>query len=185
MTIEAVGSIGELIAAIATVATLFYLAMQIRHSVEATRATSQQALLDTYHDSTWDLGRDMELARLVGVGLVAFDSLDDREKTAFSLVLLRYVGNVEKGLRLRAAGLIDQETLDSVASNLVAALKAPGGAEWWKVAVSFVAPIVVEYLDRRLSDPDDHVIPWNEQIPFWARWATESQDPAPDDEPAT
>ena len=55
MTIEALGSIGELVAAIATIATLFYLATQIRHSSEATRGASQQALLDTSFDASWSL----------------------------------------------------------------------------------------------------------------------------------
>ena len=43
MTIQDFGSIGELVAAIATVATLFYLAMQIRQGTRATRAASNQA----------------------------------------------------------------------------------------------------------------------------------------------
>ena len=167
MTIEALGSVGELIAAVATVATLFYLATQIRHGTEATRATSQQALLDTFFDSGWELAQDMELARVVGAGLVSFESLDDREKTAFSLILLRYIGNLEKGLRLREAGLIDEATLDSVGRNLVASIKAPGGAQWWKLRVKAVSPMVIEYIERGLKDTlnrpgfsGDSGVPW-------------------------
>ena len=175
MTIQDYGSIGELVAAIATIATLFYLAMQIRHGTEATRAASQQALLDTFSEAGWELARNLELARIVGAGLVSFESLDDREKTAFSLILFRYVSNVEKGLRLRASGLIDQDTLDGVAGNLVAVMKAPGGAQWWKICAPFASPIVIEYVDQRLSDPQDASIPWDEQLPFWASWGSRSQ----------
>ena len=173
MTIEAIGSIGELIAAVATVATLFYLATQIRHGTEATRATSQQALLDTFFDSGWELAQDMELAHVVGAGLVSFESLSDREKTAFSLILLRYVGNLEKGLRLRESGLIDEATLDSVGRNLVASIKAPGGAQWWKISGGVVSPMIVEYIERGLKDTS--IPSWDEQLPFWGRWASESQ----------
>ena len=119
MTIETLGNIGEFVAAIGTIATLFYLAMQIRRSSEATRASSQQSLLDTGFDATFELGQNVELARIVGAGLLDFDSLDDRDKTSFSFLIQRYVGNLEKGLRLRKAGLIDRETLDSVGDGLL------------------------------------------------------------------
>ena len=51
------------------------------NGTEATRAASQQALLDTFFAAGWEVGRDLELARMTGAGLVAFESLDDREKT--------------------------------------------------------------------------------------------------------
>ena len=80
-----------------------------------------------------------------------FESLDDREKTAFTLILMRYVGNLEKGLRLRESGLIDEETLDSVGRNLVACMKAPGGAQWWKIVGPQVSPIL-STLARKFDD---------------------------------
>ena len=43
MTIEELGSIGELVAAIATVATLIYLSTQIRQSISTTRASIAEA----------------------------------------------------------------------------------------------------------------------------------------------
>ncbi len=85
---------------------------------------------------------------------------------------MRYVGNLEKGLRLRESGLIDEETLDSVGRNLVACMKAPGGAEWWKIVGPQVSPILSEYMERKAGEVS---VPWEEQFPFWTRWASESQ----------
>ena len=170
MTIEALGSIGELVAAIATIATLFYLAMQIRHSSEATRGASQQALIDTSFDASWELGRDVELARVVGAGLLDFDALDDRDKTTFTFIVQRYVGNLEKGLRLRDMRLIDGETVDSVANGVLMVVRSPGGAKWWQSYRAGAATIVVDYLDRRIADPDENQITWDELWPYWARW---------------
>jgi hypothetical protein len=175
VTIEALGSIGELIAAIATIATLFYLAMQIRHSSEATRGASQQALIDTSFDASWELGRDVELARVVGAGLLDFDALNDRDKTTFTFIVQRYVGNLEKGLRLRKMGLIDGETVDSVANGLLIVVMSPGGAKWWQGYRAGAATIVAEYLDRRIADPDANQISWDELWPYWARWVTQER----------
>jgi len=168
-----------MVAAIATVATLFYLALQIRHSARASQAASQQALLDTFFDTTWELGGDMERARVVGAGLVAFDSLSDRDKTCFTLTMGRFVGNIEKGLRLRAADLIDDATLDSVATGMVASIRAPGGQAWWESYRAAANPLVVEYLDRRAADPEEPR--WDEAFMYWARW---SSDAPAGDEPA-
>ena len=46
MSIEELGSIGELVAAVATVLTLAYLAMQIRQSASATKANIRQAIAE-------------------------------------------------------------------------------------------------------------------------------------------
>ncbi len=174
MTIEALGSIGELVAAIATIATLFYLAMQIRHSSEATRGASQQALLDTSFDASWELGRDVEHARIVGAGLLDFDALNDRDKTIFSLTVQRYVGNLEKGLRLREAGLIDPETLDSVGLGVVLVIESPGGASWWESYRVAAPSMVTDYLDQRIA-AGEHQVTWDEVWPYWARWVAKDR----------
>ena len=120
MTIEAVGSVGELIAAIATIATLFYLARQISQGADMIRAASQQALLDTFFEAGTEFTRDDELAILIGGGLLDFEALDDRAKTKCSLTLGRFSGNLEKRLRLREGGLIDRDTRDSVTNGMYA-----------------------------------------------------------------
>ena len=175
MTIQDLGSIGELVAAIATIATLFYLAMQIRHSSEATRGASQQALLDTSFDASWELGRDAEHARVVGAGLLDFDALNDRDKTIFSLTAQRYVGNLEKGLRLRESGLIDRGTLDSVGMGVVVVIRSPGGTKWWQSYRVAVPPMVIDYLDQRLADPGETALSWDEIWPYWARWVAKDR----------
>jgi hypothetical protein len=170
VNIGALGSIGEFIAALATLATLFYLATQIRRSSEATRGASQQALLDTTFDASWELGRDPEHARIVGAGFLAFDALSDRDKTIFALTIQRYVGNLEKGLRLQAAGLVDRETVDQVALGVVVVIRSPGGAEWWNDYKPAAAPIVVQYLAERLATQNNDPT-WDQLWPYWARWA--------------
>jgi hypothetical protein len=45
VTIQDLGSIGELVAAVATVATLFYLALQIRGSTRVARSEAAQNVI--------------------------------------------------------------------------------------------------------------------------------------------
>lgn len=46
MTIQDWGSVGELLAAVATVATLGYLAVQVRQNTQSTRAENYAVVLD-------------------------------------------------------------------------------------------------------------------------------------------
>ena len=53
MTIQELGSLGEFIAAIATLATLVYLAVQIRQNTKSVRAS-------TYHEAISDFAHGIE-----------------------------------------------------------------------------------------------------------------------------
>ena len=63
MTIQDLGSLGELLAAVATLATLGYLAVQVRQNTESIRASTVQAMFEAsagLHDlcaADSDLGR--------------------------------------------------------------------------------------------------------------------------------
>jgi hypothetical protein len=91
------------------------------------------------------------------------------------------VGNLEKGLRLREAGLIDRETVDSVGGGVLLILRSPGGAKWWQSYRVAVPPTVIDYLDQRLADPSETPLSWDEIWPYWARWVAKDRG---HDEPA-
>ena len=40
---------------------------------------------------------------------------------------------------------------------------------------SGVAPIVVDYLEQRLANPDRNPIVWDEIWPYWARWVAKDR----------
>ncbi len=65
MTVQDLGSIGELIAAIATVATLVYLAMQIRQNSTAVKSAAAQSVLTNLNTAFQTASASPELARLI------------------------------------------------------------------------------------------------------------------------
>ena len=71
--------------------------------------------------------------------------------------------------------MIDQETLDSVGGGVVLIVQSPGGAKWWQSYRVGAAPIVADYLDRRIADPGDIQLTWDELWPYWARWVSEDR----------
>ena len=66
MTLGELGSLGEFLAAIATLATLIYLAVQIRQNTLATRAASHHAITDVMNKTNHLVIGDAEVARGCG-----------------------------------------------------------------------------------------------------------------------
>lgn len=88
VTIQDLGSLGEFVAAVATLATLGYLAVQIRKNTLAVRAGSHHAVSDSFITvNSWP-ARDPALARLWRVGGNNLDDLSEDERVQFGFIML-------------------------------------------------------------------------------------------------
>ena len=87
MTIQDLGSLGELIAAIATVATLVYLASQIRQNTASLRATAYQEATKSANDWSRLFVGHPETAAIFGRGLEDPRSLDRTERAEFEQII--------------------------------------------------------------------------------------------------
>ena len=84
MTIEDMGNLGDLIAAIATVVTLIYLAQQIRRSSKSVEGASTQAILEL-EIATFAL--KAQYANVYRRGCANILDLDDDERVIFEQVV--------------------------------------------------------------------------------------------------
>ncbi len=64
MTIQEIGSLGEFVAAIATIATLVYLAIQIRQNTAVARSAATQEVLGSFRELIRELALSPELGRI-------------------------------------------------------------------------------------------------------------------------
>ena len=102
MNINDLGSLGELIAAVATVLTLLYLARQIRSSARATKTQTSLSINDALGSILSAVRSDAEFAEIWFRGLSDLDSLDEVERIRFSshvldmLNLAEYMNDLEK-----------------------------------------------------------------------------------------
>ena len=126
MTIEQAGSIGELIAAIATVATLGYLAVQIRASAAATRQESRRAARAASRASNLAIAENGDVAELLNKGLADFDSLTPRESTQFQFLFSELLQTQLS--MFEEPG--DAET--NIRNSFGHLLRAPGGRAYWE-----------------------------------------------------
>lgn len=143
MTLQDVGSIGELIAAIATVATLVYLAIQVRDNSRALTRSNEFAQAGSIHDITllfnelnWRLASDGELAD-IHTRALAGEKLTPTEATRFVAFVNTYIATIEnlvgqQSLELGYSELDSSSALDLLAPVVRQLLETEDGGRWWK-----------------------------------------------------
>ncbi len=132
MTIQDLGSLGELIAAVATVATLVYLAAQIRANTAALKVESGRAYRAAAAPMLVAIAQDGELARIFNRGLADFKSLDPEEQTRFAFVMGDIIGNAASRYREVTAGVLSEKEFESEKDTVAPFLKTPGGRQFWE-----------------------------------------------------
>ena len=86
MNWDALGAIGEIVGAIAVVATLAYLAVQIRQNNKLSQTTAVQAVSQQNLDFLGMLATNPDLGELWFKGAENYDKLDARAKQGFYFV---------------------------------------------------------------------------------------------------
>jgi len=146
LTIQDLGSLGEFIAAIATVATLGYLAVQIRQSTKQARLTASRELGASIHDGFAPLFNP-GFARIWRLGRYYPDQLDEDERAAFGMLLERQLYSFQNVVHQYDNGVLEQDAFDSMLALFGDLLSTPGGAAYWSKNQSKFSPAVRAYFD--------------------------------------
>ena len=125
---NAIGAIGEILGAVAVVATLGYLAVQTRHSVAATQANTRQAILES--DQQF-ISKHLILDPAMDVIRWKRDLADD-EKVKLGYFLLLFVRMRESNWLQFHSGGLDRETWESYRASIPAVMNNPNGRSWWR-----------------------------------------------------
>ena len=146
MTIQDLGSLGEFIAAIATVATLGYLAVQIRQSTRQARLTATRELGASIHDGFVPLFNP-GFARIWRLGRHDPDQLDEDERAAFGMLLERQLYSFQNVVYQYDNGALERDQFESMVVLFSDLLSPPGGARYWSKNSSRFSPAVRAYFD--------------------------------------
>jgi len=131
MTIQDLSAIGEIVGAIATVATLIYLAIQIRENTKAVQSAAAQSVHEAF--ATWYrmLAADPVLSQVVTDGLRDYASLSETNKARFVATFMAFLSCSQDAFIKWREGSLPAELWcgwELVMMNLVI---APGGREFW------------------------------------------------------
>ena len=132
MSLQDLGNIGEFLAAIATLATLIYLAMQIRQNSETVKAAAEQSILTGVNAALQNAASTPELARAVIVGQADFDQLADEEQHQFLVWCFSWFRTMENAYHNYLLGRLDGAIWDGHARHLAQVSNTQAVRTWWE-----------------------------------------------------
>jgi len=150
VTIQDLGSIGELVAAVATVVTLAYLALQIRQHSNSSRAEAARGTVDG-NAAMLAVAQDPELTRIFVAGLSDFDALDPIERTRFAYTFGSMIGSVARHYENVSLGILDETHFKSHNWGHLMMLETPGGSQFWHALDSTFPPEFRDFVLREVK----------------------------------
>ncbi len=132
MTIEQLGALGEFVGALAVLASLVYVATQIRQNTMATRLATLQAAQDSAIGVMGDPARDAELARIISLAMAGSSDISEDERSRFFWWFTCCMRAVENYFVQHQAGVLDDQTWNARARAIEGVLLTPLGRELWQ-----------------------------------------------------
>jgi hypothetical protein len=140
MNLEALGNIGDFVGGIAVIATLVYLAIQIRQSnrlvEQSTQIAHAQALREanSTQSSLLAIAQDAELSKIIGSGLVSYNGLSSDEQLRFTFAFGSLISALATNHSQQVTlGILKDSRISTQVQSLKGFLGAPGGKEWWEI----------------------------------------------------
>ena len=138
MNWTAIGALAELLGAIGVIASLLYLARQMKHGAEdARRATvdarraAAQAVFSKMNTVFETMSANPQLADVFRRGMANLSALGPEEAVQFSSVMFNIFRPYEELLHYKRAGAVEDWVWESVERVVLPVVSAPGPLEWW------------------------------------------------------
>ena len=173
MNWEAIGAIGEVVGGVAVIATLGYLAVQIRRSTAQAKSDAFAKMNEMVQGLSVRLMEDLELTETVLAAGQDWDSLPPEKQFQAHMMNLVEVQAYESYFYMMKHGQLEESTYLSREEHVLRRLGAPGARFWWDNYSYNMDPEFVDRINRRLEDPES--LPAMKEVPFFdvSRWGSE------------
>jgi hypothetical protein len=128
MSLSELSDMGDLIAAIAVIISLIYLARQVRQANAVAKATAYREIHQDIGQVLSDVMVDPELHRIWRKGLFNGEQLTEEDREKLGMILHRIFGTLDYG---HHSGWLDSSLADYVDALLDRYLILPAVQGWW------------------------------------------------------
>jgi hypothetical protein len=133
MNWEAINATAQLVSSIGVVASLVYLAVQVRHSTRVTRLAAQDAATTALREVTKPFAENPEVGRIWRIGLEDFAALLPDEKSRFYHVAFQFLKAMETIHFHYIYGLMDEGIWRGWCNLYSHYLSSPGLEAYWNL----------------------------------------------------
>ena len=150
MSIQDLGAIGELLAAIATLATLVYLALQIKQNTRAVKTSVADSVLNSAQTSISLLTDTPTNAYVWTKGATEYDSLTDEQQDQYRLMMIGQFNTSDMMYWNYRKGTLDEELWSRQETWIAGWLTHPNALSLWDSYKVFVTPAFADYVDAQI-----------------------------------
>lgn len=159
--LEDLGNIGDFIGGIAVVATMIYLAIQIRQNTRAMQTTSFQNLSDHHSNILLTMMTDETMRQVILLGRSqSWSDMDDETRMQFGSVVMQQMRSHFNAWTLLEANVITEEQRATFDVSLSRIMASNAFDEWWEHQGSVFPQAFREFVEARRKDP--RVVWWAE-----------------------
>ena len=151
---DAVGAIGEIVGGAAVLATLIYLAIQIKHLRNQNESTTLHHVVDRFSGFTALIAESETLASILARGRLSYSSLSEDERLRFDYLhisLLNFLESWYMEMRAEIFGFRESEQTRNLHDAIDYYCNNPGFRELWgnvKPLFPQLAPFMDETLEK-------------------------------------
>jgi len=165
MNWDAIGAIGEIIGAGAVIATLIYLAQQIKDSARASRSAAVTDATNAIQALYQELGTNSESSKRFLKGLTEYDSMSDSEQFQWLMLMHSWFIGFQRSFFLSQEGTLDIDLRDSIGTAIVSVNHLPGLAQYWERRRSFFHSEFIDWVEELFDrEPLTDMHPYNRRV---------------------
>lgn len=152
MSIQDLGSIGELLGAIATIATLIYLALQIKQTRQTFVRQSEREITSQIIGSMHEFTQNPDLARIHFLAMEDYEgNLTREERLVWHAWIWSWLSSFEQAaIDLDTGRFNESELIEIYTEGFATVLRSPGGQSWWNQNKWLFRKATQEYLDEAI-----------------------------------
>lgn len=152
MNWEAIGAVGEVIGAFGVIASLGYLAVQIRQNTSSVRASTLQDMNEASTSFLDLMASDEDLGRIFMSGGHDLETLSAAERSRFNFSILAFLRRIESFERATRFNRIHSDEWAGLRASCVDVMSRPGSRTWWSENAERFNPSFVEWLNGELGE---------------------------------
>jgi hypothetical protein len=150
---NALGSTAEFVAAIGVIASLVYLAVQIRQNTQSIRASTYEAMVRGSGEFLLPLIQDRDLAKSFERAVDRWSQMDYEEQVQVMYLLTQLFRNWENAYYQYRQGTLEPWLWESWQHVVLSYFHRPGVQDWWKLRRAAYSKPFREFLESS-SRPD-------------------------------
>ncbi len=155
MNWEAIAAIGEAVGGLAVIASLIYLAVQIRQSRQLERAASIREMFAKGSDMVGYTALHPEKLETIRRGVADFSGLSVEEIDIFNGWGVHCLVTVEQAMYMRRDGLLPEASWRAFENYGLAIICSAGGSAWWSTYSGVIGQEFVIALNEAASQAED------------------------------